>query len=109
MSPNQFDALEQSGAVEAAALSRLHDAINKRQAEAARLLGVELARGSDSVKQDHDERYAAARADFVDGFRYGCRWAVWMSGRLSDPKFREAIEALHDILAVDPVDGAVPA
>lgn len=69
----------ESSAVESAALARLHDYL--RRAEPT----------------TEGERLIASDA-FISGFRAGCRWGVLTSGQLSDPRFREAIGVLAEVV-----------
>lgn len=71
--------------VEAAALARLHDYLRRT--------GYSL-NPSEEMPMD----VLAARDAFVQGFKSGARWALLMSGRLASPEFREAIQAICDVV-----------
>jgi hypothetical protein len=73
-----IEAIETS-ATTAAALARLHDYLRR-------------------APQATPEQEEIARDAFVEGFRYGARWAVFTTASLADPQLKKAIEVLADAL-----------
>lgn len=68
-----------SSAVESAALARLHDYLRR---------AVELSEPQELI----------ARDAWMQGFQSGARWTVRTTAALADPRFRECLVALAELL-----------